>query len=188
MATINDGYWLKMLMVGTGRALAPAEVNFAKGASVIASDTTGIDVFRSEPWLAQMQQSWVSDNVSLIRTIPQKHLGDMESLVGQAMEEGWRIETLASRIKDRYHIPENRAVLIATDQVGKSNSNISMQRMRDYGIRKYRWRGAMDGRERSEHVAREGEEFDIDHPPPDGPPGYPIRCRCWPEPVWDIAA
>lgn len=71
----------------------------------------------------------------------------------------------------------NRAVLIATDQVGKANSAVSMQRMSDYGTRKYRWRGAMDARERKAHVEIEEKNFDLDHPPDDRPPGYANRCR-----------
>lgn len=177
-----------MVKEGTGKDIAPAEVTYAPGDAVVVGDTSGIDVYRAEPWLAEQQTVWVQENTQLIKSIPQQHLEDVAKLTDQAVKEGWRIEKLAGKIQDRYHIPENRAVLIATDQVGKANSGNSMQRMRDYGITKYRWRGAMDARERQEHVNREGEEFDIDHPPPDGPPGYPIRCRCYPEPVWNEAA
>ncbi|HEY4438720.1 MAG TPA: phage minor head protein [Lelliottia sp.] len=188
VAISNDGFWVKMVKIGTNTDLAPAEVNYAPGDSVIVGDTTGIDVYRSEPWLREMQTTWVQENTQLIKSIPKQHLDDVAKITQQAVDEGWRIEKLRKAIQDRFHVPENRAVLIATDQIGKANSAVSMQRMRDYGIRKYKWRGAMDSRERKEHVDREGEEFDIDHPPEDGPPGYPIRCRCWPEPVWDIAA
>lgn len=188
VAAINEGYWQRMVLEGTGKVIAPAELTYAPGDAVIVGDTSGIDVYRAEPWLQEMQQTWIQANTQLIKSIPQQHLDDVAKLTQKAVDEGWRIEQLAGAIQGRYHIPENRAALIATDQVGKANSALSMQRMRDYGIRKYRWRGALDARERKEHVYREGQEFDIDHPPEDGPPGYPIRCRCWPEPIWDEAA
>lgn len=188
VALLNETYWQKMVLEGTGKEIAPAEVTYAPGDAVIVGDTSGIDVYRAEPWLRGMQQTWVQENTQLIKSIPQQHLDDVAKMTQQAVEEGWRLETLADAIQARYHIPENRAVLIATDQIGKANSAVSMQRMRDYGIRKYRWRGALDARERKAHTEREGKEYDIDHPPDDGPPGYPIRCRCWPEPVWDETA
>lgn len=188
VAVINDVYWRQMVLEGIGKTIAPAEVTYAGSSAVVVGDTSGIDAYRSEPWLREMQSTWIQTNTQLIKSIPQQHLDDVSKLTQEAVEKGWRIETLTKKIQDRYHIPENRAALIATDQVGKANSGLSMQRMRDYGIRKYLWRGAMDARERKLHVEREGMEFDIDHPPVDGPPGYAIRCRCWPEPVWDEAA
>jgi SPP1 gp7 family putative phage head morphogenesis protein len=41
-----------------------------------------------------------------------------------------------------------------------------------------------DNRVRHDHQDREGRQYRWASPPPDGPPGMPINCRCYAEPVF----
>lgn len=88
-------------------------------------------------------------------------------------------------IKKRTEMAEKRAVLIGSDQVGKLYGQINQYYQQKNGIESYVWRTMMDNRVRPEHRAREGKIFRWDNPPPDGHPGYPVRCRCYADPLYD---
>ena len=90
-------------------------------------------------------------------------------------------------IKKRTEMAEKRAVLIGSDQVGKLYGQINQYYQQKNGIESYVWRTMMDNRVRPEHRAREGKIFRWDNPPPDGHPGYPVRCRCYADPLYDTS-
>ena len=101
----------------------------------------------------------------------------------ETVRAGGRAEEMRASLQKQFGISRRRADLIARDQVGKLNADITQARQQALGVTEYRWRGVMDSRERPEHVAREGKVFKWSRPPEDGHPGQPIRCRCNAEPV-----
>lgn len=121
-------------------------------------------------------------NVDLIKTVPERYFDRIRLDVQEAFELGTRPEDLADDFAERYGMAEDDARRIARDQIGKLNGQLNQERQEGMGVSGYTWRGAMDARERDEHVAREGERFDWDDPPEDGHPGEPILCRCYAEP------
>lgn len=139
---------------------------------------------KAEPWLADMLRSWEAQNLSLIRSIPDRYVDDLEGTVIRAINEGQSATDLAATIKRTYDQPVKRAQLIADDQVGKLHSQLAQARQRAIGVKEYVWRGILDARERPEHRRREGKTFKWSNPPSDGHPGSPIRCRCYGQPVW----
>lgn len=128
---------------------------------------------------------WVAENVSLIKDLADKPLREIEQLVTRAQAAGNRHETLAREISDRLGIADDRAKLIARDQIGKLNGRISADRHQRMGLTRFRWRGVLDARERPEHRALEGTEWPYIKPPSEGLPGEPIQCRCHDEPIFD---
>lgn len=138
----------------------------------------GIDIFKAEPWLVDVLKNWESQNISLIRSIPSESLSRLHGKIVQAVRSGQTVRDLRKIIQSEYGIATRRAELIARDQIGKLNGQLTEERQKGIGIKKYRWRGVLDNRERDSHVAREGMEFSWDKPPPDGHPGEPIQCRC----------
>lgn len=143
----------------------------------------GVDIFKSEPWLVDVLKNWESQNISLIRSIPSESLSRLHGKIVQAVRSGQTVRDLRQVIQDEYGIAKRRAELIARDQIGKLNGQLTEERQKGIGVKKYRWRGVLDNRERDQHVAREGVEFSWDKPPPDGHPGEPIQCRCRAEPI-----
>lgn len=143
----------------------------------------GVDIFKGEPWLAEALSQWEAENIKLIRSIPQQALDRMHGKIVSAVRSGTPTAKLAEWIRNEYGVARSRADLIARDQVGKLNGQLTEERQTRIGVRSYKWRGSLDERERDEHVAREGETFRWDDPPEDGHPGEPILCRCWAEPV-----
>lgn len=125
---------------------------------------------------------WTAENVALIRNVNADQLVKLETLFLRALRDGTRSSQLTSEIASIMRVSVSRAQLIGRDQIGKLNGQLDRQKQTDAGINSYVWRGALDARERPSHVAREGQVFRWDDPPPDGNPGQPVRCRCSGEP------
>ncbi|WP_158782490.1 phage minor head protein [Pantoea sp. BAV 3049] len=182
---INDRQWRLVVKGGTGFELPPSQAVIA-GQTIVptSSGVLGVDSYRAEPWLADMQKVWVSENTRLIKSIPTGQLDDMQGIIQRGVMNGTSAGTIKDQIVERYGISENRAKLIAVDQIGKANSALTQQRQKDAGIDGYIWRGVLDNRERQVHIDREGKSFKWSSPPSDGHPGQPVRCRCYAEPDW----
>lgn len=150
----------------------------------------GVDVVRAEPWLQPKIDAFVTENVSLVKSIGAEFFPDLEKQLARGMLDGLRQEELADMIEERYGVAESRAALIARDQVGKLFAGLNEARQADLGISKYTWRTTGDNRVREEHAERDGEVYSWDDPPSDedfGPvnPGEAINCRCYAEPILD---
>ncbi|MGJ8513131.1 hypothetical protein R84981_002776 [Carnimonas sp. R-84981] len=134
--------------------------------------------------LAGLLKAWERENLSLIRSIPDDYVTRLQGSITRAVNQGMDVRELRDLIKSTYDQPDHRAQLIAEDQIGKLNANLTRYRQQKAGVREYKWRGVLDNRERYVHKEREGRTFKWKEPPYDGHPGQPIRCRCWAEPVW----
>lgn len=150
----------------------------------IASAIT-VDVFGAEEPVRRQLGAFVRDNVRLIKSIPQKALTDVEGVVLAGVRRGTRAKDIAQSIGERFGVTRSRATLIARDQVGKFNGELTQLRHQEAGITEYIWRTSKDERVRAEHRARDGQRFKWSEPPDDGAPGEAIQCRCTAEPVLD---
>lgn len=139
---------------------------------------------RAEPWLDDLMRAWELENLKLIRSIPEQYVDNLQGTIIRAINEGQNVTTLKETIRATYEQPVNRAQLIANDQIAKLNANLTEYRQRAAGVKEYKWNTVVDGRERDEHRRRNGKTFRWVDPPPDGHPGIPIRCRCYPTAVW----
>jgi SPP1 gp7 family putative phage head morphogenesis protein len=139
--------------------------------------------------LRSLLQIKIRENVQLIKTLSDRHFASLESQVLSAITQGKRVEDIEDVIDERFSSMESNAELIARDQVGKINGQLTEITYVGLGLNRYRWRGVGDERERSSHLALEGEIFSWDEPPiVDGEavhPGEAIQCRCFAEPVME---
>lgn len=142
----------------------------------------GVDPFISDPQLDNQLESFVGENVALIRTLGDDMLTDVEGIVMREFRGGRRASEIERMVRDRFGVTQRRARLIAIDQVQKLNGDLTRVRHQNLGIDRYIWRSSRDEKVRPEHAAREGMVFRWDDPPADGHPGKPIRCRCTAEP------
>lgn len=154
----------------------------------ILSNSLGVDVFFSEPWLVDEAQAFINENVALIESIPVTHLKDVEVLVNNSIQSGQTTRSITAEITEKFRKdlrdkPVNRAELIARDQTGKFYGNLNQLRQREVGIDGYTWRTALDERVRESHRSKEGEIFNWSEPPDIGHPGQDYQCRCIAEPI-----
>lgn len=186
----SDRQWRLVVKAGTGIDIGPA-------ASVNASHTTmsspgairarfgvGVDVYRTEPWLAEAQSRWVATNSALIKSVPTQYMAQVEQTIRAGVLAGESPKSLAKKIQAQGGVTENRAKLIAVDQCGKANGELNKYRQQDLGIKEYIWKTSRDERVRPLHQERQDKQFSWDKPPNDGHPGMPIRCRCSASPIF----
>jgi SPP1 gp7 family putative phage head morphogenesis protein len=144
-----------------------------------------VDVFGAEPTVRRQLAVFVQDNVRLIKSIPEKLLTEVEGSVLGGIRRGARAADIATDLRDRFGVSRSRATLIARDQVGKINGELTQLRHQEAGIDEYIWRTSRDERVRVEHKARDGQHFKWSKAPEGGHPGEAVQCRCTAEPVLD---
>lgn len=147
----------------------------------------GIDVIGTLPHGDTIFKQYVADNVALIRGFAQQKLRRVEETVRRHWRVGDRWEEIADKLHQELGVNKKRAMLIARDQVGKLNGELARDRQTALGVQQFVWRTSLDGRVRDQHRALEGKIFDYakgGHPT-EKIPGWPIRCRCYAEPVFE---
>lgn len=143
----------------------------------------GIDVFNEAPQLEQVLTGFTRVNVKLIKSIPSDELERVEGIMVDAIRTGRRAESVAKDIEREFDISENRAKLIARDQIGKIQSDLSRTRMLANDVTKAIWRDSDDERVRPRHESRDGRVYNIEDGIAGERPGEPINCRCTAEAV-----
>lgn len=137
--------------------------------------------------LTSLYQAWAAENVALIESIPAQFFAEIEATVTEAVQSGRLTRDVMRDIQGRYGVSESRAELIARDQIGKLNGQLTQQRQTSLGIEEFIWSTSKDERVRPSHAEIEGQKFRWDDLPiVDGErsrPGSPISCRCVAIPV-----
>jgi SPP1 gp7 family putative phage head morphogenesis protein len=135
-------------------------------------------------------QHFVAENVALIRTLPADYFQDVEREVLRGVRAGDRASEIQAALEERADVAQNRAALIARDQVLSFQADLNRTRQENLGVSEYIWRATPDERTRPEHAERDGQTFSWDDPPGDpndehtgGHPGEAINCRCNAEPI-----
>lgn len=149
----------------------------------------------------QAMQSWVSGieveapdgkrqtGLAKIKTLPQTEVQGLESKIVPDRLAGKRWSTISKDLQKQLGIAERHADLLARDQVGKLSGAITEATQVAAGVTEYIWRSSRDERVRDLHDDLNGRTFRHDDPPESGtngerlPPGLPIQCRCWEDPV-----
>lgn len=122
-------------------------------------------------------------NVDLISTVSDRYFDRIRSDVEDAFENGDTADTLADQFEDRYGMAEGDAERIARDQIGRLSAQLNQTRQEEMGCTGYIWRTMNDERVCDDCSPMEGQKFEWDDPPGDGPPGehHPMD-RCYAEP------
>ena len=140
----------------------------------------------------QVLRERLQDNVSLIGSVSSTLLDQVQTAIREGFAGGLRVEDLAKQLEERFGVAESRAILIARDQTGKLNAQLTEARNRELGVTEYVWQisGAPEGdaRVRERHRELEGQTFRYDDPPVTNDqgdrnnPGEDYQCRCTAQP------
>ncbi|EOI7432016.1 phage head morphogenesis protein [Yersinia enterocolitica] len=105
-------------------------------------DSVTINMQWTEAML-EKREAIISENVALIRSIPEKYFTEVESMVFRSVAKGGDRKGLADEIEanfgKRHGITRRRAEFIARDQVRKATSSLSAARQQAAGIREGEW-------------------------------------------------
>ena len=106
----------------------------------------------------------VNKNVSLIKSLPEEYLKQVETIVNNGVVSGARYETIAKEITKKTGVNSklaNRIKTIARNEVQTINSQITLRRSESLGIKKGIYRTSKDERVRKCHDELDGVEFEI---------------------------
>lgn len=178
--------------VGIGTGISPdaittlsEQVEAFVTRSVTSQVTTvfGIDVLPTLGQASHLLTKWAQDQAVLIKSLEDRYFDEIRDAVTRTITEGHSTRSLSRAIAERYGITRRRADLIATDQVGTLNGQITQERQTSLGIEEYIWDNVGDSRVRELHqdaptgLGNTVRRWDDPHPT-EGHPGMPIRCRC----------
>lgn len=165
--------------------------------------TLGIDIlsdYYKGSFYASAIQKWIDDNVAKIKTIPGNTLDNMRSSILDGYVNGRSIRAVQKEIQEEYSVSKHKAQMLARDQIGSLNAQITQAQQRDAGVTHYKWSTSKDARVRDCHAELDGQIIAWDDPPEmwyetkkDGRvytgrrchPGEDYCCRCVPIPVFD---
>lgn len=134
----------------------------------------------------------VNENVSLIKSIPQQYLTQVEGMVMRSVQRGRDLGPLAEELQKQFGVTRKRAALIARDQNNKVNAALNRARQVELGITEAIWVHTHGGKTpRPSHVkaGRDRQRYNIATGwwDPDEKkfilPGELINCRCISRPV-----
>ncbi len=189
----EEGYGLRRKLEALANMTRKLTIREWKNA---VDKTLGINILE-DYYMGEFYRSaidkWVNENVSLIRTIPVDTLGDMRQIVKDGFVSGKSTTKIMREIQDKYNVEKSHARLLARDQIGKLNANITQAQQRDAGIEEYIWCDCGDSRVRDSHKALTGKRFRWDEPPVVDVktgrrchPGEDYQCRCRAKPVFNF--
>lgn len=147
----------------------------------------GISPLMAEPWLIPLRDSWVKENVSLIRSISDTYFTQIEGIIRRGVESGISTRDIVKDLTYRFGVTRRRAKLIARDQIGKYNGNLTRNRSQDLGVTHFIWRTAKDERVRDIDSNNEGKLFSWKKGDSQNTfPGGKVQCRCTAENDYSI--
>lgn len=157
----------------------------------------GIDIKEVLPGVESLVENWVKGNVSLIKLsnlapgdTHGNTVADIESILSESYLNGEAVDTVKAKLKGRFDFNTSRAQLIARNEIGNLNSDVTKTRLTNAGIRRAEWSTTRDEVARKSHLKADGKEFDLMVGlMVDGEevlPGGPIQCRCTMVPIVDF--
>lgn len=155
----------------------------------------GINLFGETPSINEYLNASTAANVSLIESIPDKYLTQVETIVMSNMRSGLRSSSIAKSLQNQYGVEAKRAKFIARDQTAKIHGDITKKRQQNAGFEYFQWMTSKDELVRDRH--RKLAEQDVgygkgiyrwdDLPLSDSGepifPGSDFSCRCNARPV-----
>ncbi|WP_029335315.1 phage head morphogenesis protein [Komagataeibacter europaeus] len=141
--------------------------------------------FRPTEGVTDAVHACVNENVLLIKSIGEQHLGEVNQMVMRAVAHGGDLGELTKGLQERFGITRRRAANIARDQNAKVTSAINKQRQIETGLFEAEWVHSAGGKHpRVSHVeaGQKKLRFDVrEGALIDGQriwPGQLPNCRC----------
>jgi SPP1 gp7 family putative phage head morphogenesis protein len=118
----------------------------------------GVEFPVYEDWWPGTKQAWQDQNYDLIRSLSGDYIKQVNMQAERAVTSGWSPSQLTKAVlKVDKTISTGRANLIARDQIGKLNGQVTQARMEAVGLDLYEWSTSLDERVRDSHAELEGK-------------------------------
>jgi SPP1 gp7 family putative phage head morphogenesis protein len=120
-------------------------------------------------------------NAGLIRDLAEAQVNRVSRATMDALARGKTVKQFTADLTREFSFGDKRAALIARNEIGSLNAEMTKLRQEQAGITKYRWSSSQDERTRPLHASLDGTVHEWAKPGPaedGGHPGSPINCRC----------
>ena len=176
----------------------------------VSNSVLGIPLLQNEPYLESTINSFVKENISLIKNLKDTTVQQIDTTINRGIKQGLRHETIKKKLlkgtdleKGVFKKVSSRAALIARDQVSKLNGQLTQLRQTGVGISLYTWVDVNDERVRKKHANMDGRlckwsdasVFSLDGGTTwlsrssiggvELHPGQDYQCRCYAEPNFE---
>ncbi|MGV7078480.1 phage head morphogenesis protein [Testudinibacter sp. P80/BLE/0925] len=146
--------------------------------------------------LKDITEASALESVNLIKVIPDNYLTGIQRAVIASVATGKGFADLKPTLTKHYKGNARKAELTAMDQTRKLYQSVNAERMKQLGVKKFKWLHSGGGREpRKLHVDLHGKVFSFDEPPfigvmygedVYGLPGVLPNCGCSMSPVFEF--
>ncbi|WAT10141.1 phage minor head protein [Rouxiella badensis] len=130
-----------------------------------ALNTAGMSVkMRNTPELKNVLAATYQTQVSLIKSIPEQYLTQVDLLVQESVSRGRDIAWLRDELQQRYGVTRRRAIMIARDQNNKATNAIAVERNIAVGVTEGIWEHHSGGSKtyRQSHVKAGNDKLKFD--------------------------
>jgi len=159
-----------------------------------ANDAAMQSAFKDAGWTVQFKptaairdamNATIQENVSLIKSIPEQYLKNVEGSVMRGFTAGRDLGAISQELQFHYGVTSRRAAFISRDQANKLSATVTQARRVELGLYEAEWVHSGAGlHPRPEHVkaGNEKRRYDIRKGCLIGGkyilPGYEPNCRC----------
>jgi SPP1 gp7 family putative phage head morphogenesis protein len=141
--------------------------------------------FKMTRAMRDIMSATVSQQVSLIKSIPSRYFTNIEGQVMRSVQTGRDLGQLTKDLQEQFGVTHRRAAFIARDQNNKATASMTRARQDELGISEAIWVHSGAGKHpRPTHVAMNGKKYDVNKGMWDSAvnrwifPGEEINCRC----------
>lgn len=114
--------------------------------------------FKMTPTVRDAFTATLNENISLIKSIPEKYLQQVEGAVMRSYTVGRDLKQMVEDIQKIHPVTKRRAILIARDQSNKANAVVNRARQMELGIEEAIWMHSGGGKEPREDHVKAGKE------------------------------
>lgn len=117
----------------------------------------GVSFQTNASWWPNTKASWAQNNYNLITSNARNYISQINTLCEQAVVNGYSVKQLQEQIKKASNgLTDKKCRLIARDQIGKLQGQVSQAQMEEVGLEMYVWETSGDERVRSTHIPMDG--------------------------------
>lgn len=189
---IYDKFAEKTVRTFVNKTESNADKTVAKSIENMNSEELKVKRNIQSPEIDYTIEAIVSENLSLIKSIPEEFFKKLTFSMSQAIQNGQNLTEFKKQLMKIKGMTERRATLIARDQSNKAYNAISRRKLQACGVKQFEWIHtgiAKTPRPYHKNVLNH-QIFEFDNPPIIDPNtkerGYPaqlVNCRCMMRPV-----
>ena len=117
----------------------------------------GVSFQTNAPWWPNTKATWAGNNYNLIVSNARNYVTQINTLCEQGVVNGWSVKQLQEEIKKATgKLTDKKCRLLARDQIGKLQGQVSEAQMEEVGLEMYVWDTSGDERVRPSHKPMDG--------------------------------